>query len=225
MAGRDSRPDMGALTERIDSEAGAPVERAEPSDPPPPDGARVNPEKLRRGWEMLVAVLRQLIREIELTRKDNALTRRDAFRTRVTVVVSVLLGVAGVTGSAYIYAAANNALLQEIRDQQADMRIDVANNRVDIEATLRAVRAVSEAVGAKIEADAAENPVVEEAARKKAVEAQEQALGAVMHVDRDPDERAKAAAKLETLRRRVRIIDEASSPLDLGQGAPAGAEE
>jgi len=189
MSSRDSRPDMGKLVDQLDDEA---IENAVgvPSKPPPADSG-IDQDKLLKAWVLMTDVQKQLVRASQRTEGDNRSTRKHNTVTRVVMLASVL----GAVAVGYKYSEENNALLLEVREQQA-------KSAADNEATLRAVRAVAEAVGAKIEADTAMHPAAEEEAREKAVEAQEEALAAEVTVASDPSARATAAAKLITVRHR-----------------------
>lgn len=218
MTDRESKPTIHGFVDRIDDELSEPPledteppEERVPSDPPPSKEKRVDVPKLISAWALMSAALKATVRAVEKNEGDNKKTRTASTRTRWAVIVSVVVGV----GAGYQYTAENNVLLQEIRSQQADMRNQTADIRKDSEATLRAVRAVAEALGAKIEADTSMHPIAEEAARKKAVEAQEEALAAEVLVAEDVNERAAASAKLETLRLRARTIRVEPEPLDV----------
>lgn len=235
MKDRESKPEIEGLAQRIGDELAEPPlqdsevpEERVPSDPPPSatTSKRIDVGKLIAAWVAMSSALKATVRAVEKNEGDNKKTRTASTRTRWAVIVSVMVGV----GAGYQYTAENNVLLQEIRAQQADMRNQTADIRKDSEATLRAVRAVAEALGAKIEADTAMHPVAEEAARKKAVEAQEEALAAEIMVAEDPNERAQASAKLETLRLRTRTIRVDPEPLDvdstkLVETGPSGARQ
>jgi len=189
MSDRDSRPDMGKLVDQLDDEA---IEGAVgvPSHPPPADSG-IDQDKLLKAWVLMTDVQKQLVRASQKTEGDNRSTRKHNTVTRVVMLASVL----GAVAVGYGYSEDNNALLREVRTSQSA-------TAEDTELTLSAVRAVAEAVGAKLEADTAMHPAAEEDARKKAVEAQEEVLEAEVLVASDPSARAQAAAKLITVRKR-----------------------
>jgi len=189
MSSRDSRPDMGELVDKLEDEA---IENAVgvPSNPPASDSG-IDPDKLLRAWVLMTDVQKQLVRVSQKTEGDNQSTRKHNTWTRVVMLVSVL----GVAAVGYNYSEENNALLKEVRASQLTTAEDNAQ-------TLRAVRAVAEAVGAKIEAETTMHPGAEEDAREAAVEAQEEALSAEVVVATDPSARADAVAKLINVRKR-----------------------
>ncbi len=184
---------------------------SDPSTPPPGLEKRIDVPKLIRAWVVMSDVLKQTVRAVSKNEADNQRTRTASSTTRWAVVVSVVVGL----GAGYGYAQENHALLKEIRIQQADMRNQVAKAQADSEITLRVVRKVAEAVGAKLEADTAMHPITDEAARQAAVAAQEEALAAEITVAADPEDRAEAAAKLATVRERARIVRAEAPPINI----------
>jgi hypothetical protein len=192
---------MAGLVDQLEDGAGEPpLGDSVPPDPqtPTPSEKVVDPDKLMKAWVVMVDVQKQLVRAIQRNERDNRGTRTHNTLTRIVVLGSLLAAVA----VGYRYSEENNELLQEVRAQQAETKKRVDNVADDSASTLRAVRVVAEAVGAKLEADTAMHPAAEEAAREKAVEAQEEALTAELHVASDPSARATAAAKLVTVRER-----------------------
>jgi len=173
----------------------------------PSSVAGVNLDEVRKAWEAAVDVQKALIDAIHGSKLESK-------RMRIYSAVAVVL---------VLLASAANTWLQS-RSVDATAEVQEVSRAVasDNASTLRAVRAVSEAVGAKIEADTAMHPIAEEAARQKAVEAQETALEAEAEVADSPADKAEVAAKLAEVRLRQRVVRRSEqAPAATGSG-PGG---
>jgi hypothetical protein len=173
----------------------------------PSSVAGVNLDEVRKAWEAAVDVQKALIEAIHGSKLESR-------RMRLYSVIAVVL---------VLLASAANTWLQS-RSVDAATEVQAVSEAAasDNASTLRAVRAVSEAVGAKIEAEAAMHPIAEEAARQKAVEAQETALEAEAEVADSPADKAEVAAKLAEVRLRQRVVRRSEqAPAATGSG-PGG---
>jgi len=56
-----------------------------------PISTAIDPEKLLRAWESMVAVQRELIRVVQRNEEDNRKTRADNSKTRILLLVVLLL--------------------------------------------------------------------------------------------------------------------------------------
>jgi len=171
----------------------------------PSAGEQVDLEKVRQAWDVAVDVQRDLIKVIQASGEANDKTRRYSVAAMIVVFVLTAL-------SAWFHKRAG-----ESADRVEQVQAEVAT---DSESTLKAVRAVSEAVGAKIEADTAMHPIAEEVARQKAVEAQETVLAAEAAVATSPKDKAAAELKLAEIRRRQEVVEK-RAPAAVGSG-PGG---
>lgn len=177
------------------------------SDRPIADG-ELDEQKLYEAWTAMVGVQLELIRVIEKTEQDNEHTRRDNQRTRRFVATLTFVGVALLGLSMVIMLNRQAEQLRAEREASA-LRIRTHEN---VASTLRAVRAVARAMGAKIEADAALTPGAESRALKLGVEAQKVAIEAEQAVTRDPRVKQQAERELKTIERKSQEIDAAPAP-------------
>jgi hypothetical protein len=173
----------------------------------PSSVAGVNLDEVRKAWEAAVDVQKSLIDAIHGSKLESK-------RMRIYSVVAVVL---------VLLASAANTWLQS-RSVDATTEVQEVSRAVasDNASTLRAVRAVSEAVGAKIEADTAMHPIAEEAARQKAIEAQETALTAEVEAADSPADKAAAEEKLAEVRRRQEMVGKVGPAPSSSASGPGG---
>jgi len=148
------------------------------SDRPPPT---VDPDKLLHAWNEMTGVLRDLVAAIRSNELDNDRTRRDNRNTRLVVVAATLAGAGLVAG-----LSVNNYLtIQSMRVAAEEDRQLLMKTAEDSSATLKAMRSIVEAVGAKVEADTTGEAPAQEEARVKAIEARVQVMRAQAEVEED----------------------------------------
>lgn len=171
-----------------------------PKAPSVPSVATIDPEKLLGAWSSSTAVLKQLVTVIAATEADNKKTRDDNARTRKVVLSAVFAGC-----TLLVVLAANLYFVVRFHTQRTmevaeAARAITASTAKDVAATLRVMRSVSRALGAKVEADAALTPDAEANAQAAAVEAQVVAAQAEKSVTDDPATKQKATVELEQLK-------------------------
>lgn len=183
---------------------GSPVSASLPPDAPtPPKGVLsphlqldIDPAKLLAAWEASVEVQRELIRVVEKAEADNRLTRRLVFA--VMLAAAALMMAAG--GVSFRRGGVVLALAESTHE--------------DVRETLKALRSMTKAHGAQVEAERALTPQADERALEAAVEAQATALDAERKVTADPTARAKAAAELHQVQQRLIKIKAEAPALD-----------
>lgn len=156
----------------------------------------IDQDKLLKAWEALIAVNTELIRVVEKNEADNAVNRSDNAKTRRLVSIATMIAAA-------IVLWAQARILQRV--EHASDLVDKSSKisqqtSTDVGETLKAVRAMAKALGAKVEADAMLTPHAEEKAQAAAVEAQVAAVEAEKKVTTDPVTKAKATEELKELK-------------------------
>lgn len=172
----------------------------------PSSSMEIDPKKLITAWESMVAVQRELIAVVQRNEEDNELTRKDNVKTRL-IVILVLLVV-----GALLIVQTTVLVRTDARDAERAANVEQRDDRIeellhklngDVGATLAAMRAVTMAMGATVEAQATEDPTAIQNAAEASVEAQKKSLQAEARVAPDP---TAIRHELETVERKAAAL-------------------
>ena len=182
------------------------VSKSSPSGTPE---STIDADKLLKAWSAMTGVNKELIRVVEKNESDNKHTRRDNVQTRVVVILACVIMVMVTGAYSYLMRETGDILLRESSDlkcQAADSKRALDEVSKDTKSTLKAMRAASEAVGARVVAETTDDPIADEEAAEKGLVAQEEALKAEKKVSNDPREKQEAHRKLARVREHRRAI-------------------